>query len=91
MRKVKENRNWKLPKTRRTDFSREELLDILDFYLQYKPLLEEYLTNEDDHLSFDPFDFTLLLYMYEMVDVNYIENVKKNQRKIRKAICGRFV
>ena len=77
MRKVKENHNWKLPKTRRTDFTTEEKLDIIDFYLQYKPMLE----NQD---LFNPHDFTMLLYMYEMVDVDYINNMTRIKKKYGK-------
>lgn len=78
MRKVKDNRNWRIPKTRRTDFTKEEMLDIIDFYLQYKPMLDEYVSNQDHYLEFDPHDFTMLLYMYKMLDVDYI-NIYLNQ------------
>ena len=77
MRKVKDNPDWKFPKTRRTDFTKEEMLDIIDFYLQYKPMLE----NQD---SFNPHDFTMLLYMYEMVDVDYINNMTRIKKKYGK-------
>ncbi|MBQ2832234.1 hypothetical protein [Methanobrevibacter sp.] len=77
MRKVKENPDWKFPKTRRTDFTKEEMLDIIDFYLQYKPMLE-------NRELFDPHDFTMLLYMYEMVDVNYIDNMTEIKEKYGK-------
>ena len=77
MRKVKESHNWKLPKTRRTDFTKEEMLDIIDFYLQYKPMLE----NQD---SFNPHDFTMLLYMYKMVDVEYQNNIARIRKKYGK-------
>lgn len=53
------------------------MLDIIDFYLQYKPMLE----NQD---SFNPHDFTMLLYMYEMLDVNYINNMKEIRAKYGK-------
>lgn len=78
MRKVKDNRDWKIPKTRRTDFTKEEMLDIIDFYLQYKPMLEE------DCPQFDPHDFTMLLYMYKMVDVDYINNMTRIKKKYGK-------
>lgn len=77
MRKVKDNPDWKFPKHRRTDFTKEEMLDIIDFYLQYKPMLE----NQE---PFDPHDFTMLLYMYEMVDVNYIDNMTEIKEKYGK-------
>ena len=46
MRKVIMPEGYRFPNTRRTDFTKEEMLDIIDFYLQYKPMLEEYLNNE---------------------------------------------
>ena len=78
MRKIIIDDNWHFPKTRRTDFSKEEMLDIIDFYLQYKPMLEE------NNPEFDPHDFTMLLYMYEMLDVEYIENMKILKKKYGK-------
>ena len=74
MRKVKDNPDWIIPKTRRTDFTKEEMLDIIDFYLQYKPMLE----NQD---LFNPHDFTMLLYMYEMLDVEYQDNIAMIKKK----------
>ena len=61
--------NWHFPKTRRTNFTKEEMLDIIDFYLQYKPMLEEHSP------QFNPHDFTMLLYMYKMLDVDYNNNM----------------
>ena len=84
MRKVKESHNWKLPKTRRTDFTKEEMLNIIDFYLQYKPMLDEYVVNREHYPQFEPHDFTLLLYMYKILDVNYIDNVKRIKKKYGK-------
>ena len=78
MRKITVDDDWRLPKTRRTEFTKEEMLEIIDFYLQYKPMLEE------DSPEFDPHDFTMLLYMYEMLDVEYIENMKILKKKYRK-------
>lgn len=78
MRKIIIDENWHFPKTRRTDFTKEEMLDIIDFYLQYKPMLEE------NNPEFDPHDFTMLLYMYEMLDVEYIENMKILKKKYGK-------
>ena len=66
MREIKVDPNWRFPQTRRTDFTKEEMLDIIDFYLQYKPMLEEYSTNEEGRFPFDPHDFTMLLYMFEL-------------------------
>lgn len=84
MRKVEEPKNFKMPKTRRTDFTNEELLDILDFYLQYKPMFDEYVNNKEHFPPMNPHDFTLLLYMYETIDVNYINNIKKIKEKYGK-------
>ncbi|MEE0943283.1 MAG: hypothetical protein UIB63_09250 [Methanobrevibacter sp.] len=77
MREIKVDPNWHFPKTRKTDFTKEEMLDIIDFYLQYKPMLE----NQD---SFNPHDFTMLLYMYKMVDVDYINNMTRIKKKYGK-------
>ena len=77
MREIKVDPNWHFPKTRKTDFTKEEMLDIIDFYLQYKPMLE----NQD---LFNPHDFTMLLYMYEMVDVDYINNMTRIKKKYGK-------
>ena len=84
MREIKVDPNWHLPKTRRTDFTKEEMLDIIDFYLQYKPMLDEYVVNREHYPEFDPHDFTMLLYMYKMADVDYINNVKKIKKKYGK-------
>lgn len=84
MRKIKDNRDWKIPKIRRTDFTREEMLDIIDFYLQYKPMLDKNASNQDDHLPFAPNDFTKLLFMYEMLDVEYADNMIRIRKKYGK-------
>lgn len=84
MREIKVDPNWRFPQTRRTDFTKEEMLDIIDFYLQYKPMLEEYSTNEEGRFPFDPHDFTMRLYMYKMVDVDYIDNWEKLLKKYGK-------
>ena len=76
--------NWHFPKTRRIDFTKEEMLDIIDFYLQYKPMLDEYVVNRDHYPQFNPHDFTMMLYMYKMVDVNYIDNVAIIKKKYGK-------
>ena len=78
MRKIIIDDNWHFPKSRRTDFTREEKLDIIDFYLQYKPMLEE------DNPQFNPHNFTMLLYMYKMVDVDYINNMTRIKKKYGK-------
>ena len=77
MREIKVDPNWHFPKTRKTDFTKEEMLDIIDFYLQYKPMLE----NQD---PFNPHDFTMLLYMYEMLDVEYQNNIARIRKKYGK-------
>ena len=59
MREIKVDHNWHFPKTRRTDFTKEEMLDIIDFYLQYKPMLD---ADRANYSNFDPHDFTMLLY-----------------------------
>ena len=84
MREIKVDSNWHFPKTRRTDFSKEEMLDIIDFYLQYKPMLDEYVLNNVHYPEFDPHDFTMLLYMYKMVDVDYINNWENLLKKYGK-------
>ncbi len=84
MREIKVDPNWHFPKTRRTEFTKDEKLDIIDFYLQYKPMLEEYSTNEEDRFPFDPHDFTMLLYMYKMLDVEYIDNMEIIRKKYGK-------
>lgn len=81
MRKIIIDDTWRFPETRRTDFTKEEMLDIIDFYLQYKPQLDEYVSNRDHYPEFDPHDFTMLLYMYKMVDVNYIDNIQIIKKK----------
>ena len=84
MRKIIIDPNWHLPKTRRTDFTKEEMLDIIDFYLQYKPMLDEYAVNREHYPEFDPHDFTMLLYMYKMADVDYINNMTLIKKKYGK-------
>ena len=84
MREIKVDPNWHFPKTRKTDFTKEEMLDIIDFYLQYKPMLDEYVNDRKQYPKFDPHDFTLLLYMFKMVDVDYIDNWDKLLKKYEK-------
>ena len=81
MRKIIVDPNWHFPKTRRTDFTKEEMLDIIDFYLQYKPQLDKYVLNREHYPEFDPHDFTMLLYMYKMVDIDYINNIQIIKKK----------
>lgn len=84
MREIKVDPNWNFPKTRRTDFTKGEILDIIDFYLQYKPMLDEYVSHKEHYPQFDPHDFTMLLYMYKMVDVDYIDNINRMKKKYGK-------
>ena len=84
MREIKVDSNWHFPKTRRTDFTKGEMLDIIDFYLQYKPLLDDYMADRDHYPEFDPHDFTKLLYMYKMLDVEYNNNMTRMKKKYRK-------
>lgn len=77
MRKPKMPKGFRFPKARKTDFTRSEMLDILDFYLQYKPMLED----REKYPEFDPWDFSILLYMYGIIDVNYPDNVMKINEK----------
>ena len=81
MREIKVDPNWRFPKTRRIDFTKEEMLDIIDFYLQYKPMLD---ADRDNYSNFDPHDFTMLLYMYKMVDVEYQNNIARIRKKYGK-------
>ena len=84
MRKIIIDDNWHFPKTRRTDFSKEEMLDIIDFYLQYKPQFDKNAPNQEEHQPYAPHDFTMLLYMYKMVDVDYINNMTRIKKKYGK-------
>ncbi len=84
MREIIIDDSWRIPKTRRTDFTKEEMLDIIDFYLQYKPMFDENTLNQEEHISFAPHDFTKLLYMYKMLDVEYIDNMTIMKKKYRK-------
>lgn len=85
MRKIDYNKRQRLPETPKTEFSREELLDILDFYLQYKPIFDKSL---DEDIDYPPrraaHDFTILLYEYGIVDTNYQVNLKKIKQKYDK-------
>ena len=84
MREIKVNPKWRFPETRRTDFTKEEMLDIIDFFLQYKPMLDEYVADGEHYPEFNPHDFTMLLYMYEMLDVEYQYNIAMIKKKYGK-------
>ena len=77
MRKVERPEHCEFPKSRKTEFTKEEMLDILDFYLQYKPLLEEYLINKEESILFNPTDFSILLFVYGIFDIDYVDNVER--------------
>lgn len=82
MRKIDYSKDYGMPEAQRTDFNKEELLDILDFYTQYKALFDETSTNEEDYpLIVAAHDFTILLYKYELIDRNYSENLTKINEK----------
>ena len=84
MREIKVDPNWHFPKTRRTDFTKEEMQDIIDFYLQYKPMFDKNASNQEERHSYAPHDFTKLLYMYKMLDVDYIDNMTRMKKKYGK-------
>lgn len=85
MRKIDYNKRQRLPETPKTEFSREELLDILDFYLQYKPIFDK---SSDEDIDYPPrraaHDFTILLYEYGIADTNYQVNLEKIRQKYGK-------
>ena len=86
MRKLDPNKRRRLPETPKTEFSKEELLDIIDFYLQYKPLFDEASTKYVDYVPrrLAAQDFTTLLYEYGIADTNYFNNMDKIDEKYGK-------
>ena len=80
-RRIKFPEDYRFPKTRRTDFTRDEILEIIDSYLYYKPMFDEYVNNRDHYPDMDPMDFTALLYVYDIIDVEYPDNVQKIKKK----------
>ena len=50
MRKLDLTKQYGWPETQKTDFTDDELLDILDFYLQYKPIFDE----SDNDIDYPP-------------------------------------
>lgn len=84
MRELDLSKSYTIPDSQRTDLNKEELLDILDFYLQYKPFFEEAIPDMN-YLTIDvAHDFTLLLYEYQIMDLNYFENLDKMREKYKK-------
>lgn len=73
----------KIDEPQKTEFTKEELLDIIDFYIQYKPLFDKSPTAKD--INYNPLkaalDFTRLLYKYNIGDKNYRTNMKKLEEK----------
>ena len=61
MRKIDEKTGYEIPSKRRTKFKKEELLDIIDFFVQYRAIFDE---NSANSLNCSPqtaaHDFTLL-------------------------------
>lgn len=89
MRKLDPLKSRPFPEKRKTEFTKEELLDILDFYLQYKPVFDG---SSDGDIECCPLsaasDFTLLLYEYGIFDRNYFANLDKIRQKYGKeGIC----
>lgn len=81
MQRIKFPEDYRFPETRRTDFTREELLEIIDCYLYYKPMFDEYVNNREHYPEMDPLDFTALLYVYNIIDVDYPNNMRKIKKK----------
>ena len=85
MRKLDPFKHYEIPNEQRTDFTKDELLDILDFYLQYKPSFEEPSNDEEVYPAIlAAHDFTILLYEYQIMDFNYFENLDKIREKYGK-------
>ena len=80
-RRIKFPEDYRFPKTRRTDFTKEEMLEIIDCYLYYKPMFDKYVNNREHYPEIDPMDFTALLYVYDIIDVEYPDNVRKIKEK----------
>ena len=85
MRKLDPFKHYTTPDSQRTDLTTDELLDILDFYLQYKPLFEgSTIEGEEYPIHLAAHDFTLLLYEYQIMDFDYFENLDKIREKYGK-------
>lgn len=88
MRKLDYSKVYTIPEKQKVDFTKEELLDILDFFLQYKPLIEGSESNDEYPSMQVTHDFTLLLYEYQIMDFNFFENLGKMREKYGKdSIC----
>jgi hypothetical protein len=47
-------------------------------------MLDEYIINKNNYPQFDPHDFTILLYMYGIINTNYLKNLDKISEKYGK-------
>jgi len=47
-------------------------------------MLDEYVSNREHYPEFDPDDFTKLLFMYEMFDVDYADSMAEMKEKYGK-------
>lgn len=85
MREIEHRLDWEMPEERKTDFTKDELLDIIDFYLQYKPLFDESSTVDLEYpITMAAHDFTILLYKYGIMDMDYPTNMKAIKEKYGK-------
>jgi len=85
MKKVELPSDADMLEKQRTEFTKDELLDILDFYLQYKPIFNKSSNIDLNYpASLAAHDFTLLLYKYEIIDFNYFDNMDKIKNKYGK-------
>ena len=85
MRKIDYSERWHVPKKRKTEFTTDELWDIIDFYIQYKPIFDE---NSDIEIDYPPtraaHDFSILLYKFETIDLDYHINFDSIRKKYGK-------
>ena len=63
MQRIKFPEDYKFPEPRKTDFNIEEHLEIIDCYLYYKPMFDEYVNNREHYPEMNPIDFTVLFKM----------------------------
>ena len=85
MKKVELPSDADMLEKQRTEFTKDELLDILDFYLQYNPIFNKSSNIDLNYpASLAAHDFTLLLYKYEIIDFNYFDNMDKIKNKYGK-------
>ena len=79
MREIERPKNgWNLPREPKTEFTKEELSEILDLFLQYKPLFDESSTIELDYdIQKAPDQFTKILYKYNITDRFYNKGIRE--------------